>query len=363
MRLGGKEYRIKTGLTIFLAISTISAIVLLYLGVDSSTWTSLKQIKLEYGLLAGISMVVYWCLNGLKFQILVKGLGENVSFWNSFRAFVANLFLGAVTPFQTGGGPLQIYILNRAGVPLARAFSACLIGAMLTILSLVSSTFMIFLFKRDLWLIFGQSMRAIFSLVSLIFLFALVLFILSILKMNMLKRIIGKSLDFLTRGRSSITERVMSGLDQYSECISIYARAQKRTLVIAGLLTIASIAMLSLVAPLILAGLNVQQAASQVFLIQFILNFIVYFSPTPGGSGIAEFSSYWMMTSFTAGQREIYTLAWRFFTNFIGVGLGGLIVLALFRKEKHRAGTFSISDFQDRESEIENPESIQVLDE
>jgi len=345
MRLGGKEYRIRTGLTIFLAISTISAMVLFYLGVDRGTWASLKRIRLEYGLLAGVSMVIYWCLNGLRFQILVKGLGENVSFWNSFRAFVANLFLGAVTPFQTGGGPLQIYILSRAGVPLAKAFSACLVGAMLTILSLVSSTLLILLFKRDLGLKFGQLMSAIFSLVSFLFLFALVLFILSIFKMKTIKQIIGKCLNFLTRGRPLITERVMRGLDQYSECMSIYARARKRAVVMAGLLTMASIAMLSLAAPMILAGLNVQQAASQVFLIQFILNFIVYFSPTPGGSGIAEFSSYWMMTSATAGHNmlEIYTLIWRFFTNFIGVGLGGLITLTLFRKEKQR--TRNILDF------------------
>ena len=336
MRIGGKEYRIRTGLTIFLAISTISAMVLFYLGADSDTWSSLRRIKLEYGLLAGAAMFVYWCLNGLRFQILIKGLGESVSFWNSFKAFVANLFLGAVTPFQTGGGPLQIYILNRAGVPLAKAFSGCLVGAMLTILSLVSSTVVIFIFKRDLGSIFGRSMPAIFGLVSFIFLLAMTLFVLSIVKMSLLKRIIGRSLDFVTRGRSSLNQRVMSGLDQYSECMVVYARAQKRTLVIAFLLTMASIAVLCLVAPLILAGLNIQQDVPQVFLIQFILTFIVYFSPTPGGSGIAELSSHWMMSSATSAQNmlEFYTLIWRFFTNFIGVGLGGLIVLNLLRKER-----------------------------
>ena len=113
MRIGDKEYRIKTGLTIFLIITTITAIVLAYRGFDRDTLTSLKQIRPVYGLLTAILVIVYWCLNGLRFQILVKGLKENVSFWVSTKAFIANLFLGAVTPFQTGGGPLQIYILSR----------------------------------------------------------------------------------------------------------------------------------------------------------------------------------------------------------------------------------------------------------
>lgn len=338
MQIGGKEYRIKTGLTIFLALSTISAMAIFYIGADRSTWTSLKHVRPGYGLLAGIAIIIYWCLNGLKFQILIKGLGDNVSFWDSFRAFVANLFLGAVTPFQTGGGPLQIYILSRAGVPIARAFAGCLVGAMLTILSLVSSTLVILIFKPDLVMEFGQLMGAIFGVVSLVFAIAMTLFILSLFKMELLKRIIGGGLNFLTRGRTSLTERVLGGLDQYSECMSIYAKARKRTLVVAFIITLASIAVLCAVAPLILAGLRIDQDISQVFLVQFILNFIVYFSPTPGGSGIAEFSSYWMMTSVTDGQdlMEIFTLVWRFFTNFIGVGLGGLIVLTLFRKEKHR---------------------------
>ncbi|MFC1718218.1 YbhN family protein [Candidatus Poribacteria bacterium] len=338
MRIGEKEYRIKTGLTIFLALSTVSAMAIFYIGADKDTWTSLKHVRPGYGLLAGVFVIVYWALNGLKFQILLKGLGADVSFWDSFRAFVANLFLGAVTPFQTGGGPLQIYILNRAGVPLAIAFSGCLVGAMLTILSLVSSTLVILLFKSNLGLEFGQLMSAIFSVVSLIFLLALALFILSLFKMEILKWVIGRGLNFLTRGKTSLTERVMGGLDQYSECMSIYAKTQKRTLVAAGVLTLISMAVFSSVACLILAGLNCPQVVPRVFLTQFVLNFIVYFSPTPGGSGVAEFCNYLIMTSITGGQNmmEIYTLVWRFFTNFIGVGLGGLIVLTLFRKERRK---------------------------
>jgi hypothetical protein len=338
MKLAGRNYNIKTGLIVFLAISTVSAMVLFYLSAEKGIWTSLKYVKLEYGLLALGAIFVYWCLSSLKFQILVIGLDEHVSFWASFRAFVANLFLGAVTPFQTGGGPLQIYILNRAGVPLAKAFSACLMGAMLTIFSLVGSTIVIFILKRDLLSIFGPYISAIFSLVSLIFLFALTLFILSLFRMQMLKRIIGRSLNFLTRGRTSFTERVMRGLDQYSICMSIYARAKKSRLFIAGILTIISIAVMSSIAPIILAGLNAQQNVPQVFLIQFILNFIVYFSPTPGGSGIAELSSHWIMGSAASIDKvlEFYTLTWRFFTNFLGVGLGGLIVLAFLREERRR---------------------------
>ncbi len=128
----------------------------------------------------------------------------------------------------------------------------------------------------------------------------------------------------------------MNGLDQYSESMSVYGKAQKLTLVIAGLLTLASISTLGLIASVILGGLNIKHDVSGVFFLQFILNFIVYFSPTPGGSGVDEFASYEMMENLTENIVEIYTLIWRFFTYFLGVGIGGLITLGLFRKRKER---------------------------
>jgi len=331
MKIGEKEYHIKTGLTIFLAISTVTAIILAYRGFDRSTLINLRSIKPGYGLLAGILVVIYWCLNGLRFQILVKGLKENVSFWVSLKAFMANLFLGAVTPFQTGGGPLQIYILNRAGVPLAKAFSACLMGAMLTIFSLVGSTILMLSFTRAKGLMSGRVMSAIFGLISLIFLLALVLFLLSIIKMLLLKRFIGRVLKLIAPNRTGLYERIMKGLDQYRQCMSEYGKAQKHILIIAGILTFASISILGLIASSILAGLNVEHDVLGVFLIQFILNFIVYFSPTPGGSGIAEFSNYEMMDHLTENMVEVYTLIWRFYTYFLGIGVGAIVTLSLFK--------------------------------
>ncbi|MBD3181737.1 flippase-like domain-containing protein [Candidatus Poribacteria bacterium] len=336
MKIGGKEYRIKTGIIIFLAISTISAMILFYRGFDSDTWQSLKQIKPIYGFLAAVTMLLYFVFNGLRFQILIKGLDVDVKFWDSSRAFIANLFLGAVTPFQTGGGPLQIYILNKAGVPLAKAFSGCLMGAMLTIFSLVGSTIVIMAFNPNLGFNSGSIMKAVFSTVSITFVIALTLFVLSLVKMDLLKKIIAKSLNFITRGKTSFTEKVMGGLDQYSESMAIYRKARKITILFAGLLTFGTIALLCIEASVILAGLNVQHNVPEVFLTQFVLNFIVYFSPTPGGSGIAELSSYHMMGDFAEDLLEIYIIAWRFFTNFLGVTLGGLIVLDLLRKEGKR---------------------------
>jgi len=79
--------------------------------------------RLATGLaLACALMVGQWCLNAARFKILVNSLDNRVGFVTSLKAFMANVFISAITPSQTGGGPVQIYILSRAGVPVARGF-------------------------------------------------------------------------------------------------------------------------------------------------------------------------------------------------------------------------------------------------
>ena len=134
MRIGGRDYRVKTGLTAFLAISVVSVLAIFFLGTDAGQLARVRLIRPRYAALAAVFMVAQWCFNAIRFRILVNSLGHNVSFAVSLRAFMANLFMAAVTPSQTGGGAVQIYMLNRAGVPIARGFAGCLMGGVLRLL-------------------------------------------------------------------------------------------------------------------------------------------------------------------------------------------------------------------------------------
>ncbi len=341
MRIGERDYNIKVGLTFFIGISIISILVIMFLDIDKNTWVNLRKIKPEYGFIASVLMFTQWSFNGIRFKILLNSLDNKVSFWTSLKAFMANVFMSAMTPSQTGGGALQIYALNKAGVSIAKAFTGCLMGAVLTVFCLLVLTLGALLFKPDLRVELGHQMMYIFMSVCAIFLFMFVLFTLSLFKIKIIKRITGRFLLFLTnilksKKRLGITKRALSGLDQYSKCMSIYAHTKKYKLLLACLYTFAAIITNSLIAPVIFAGLNVRCDSLNVFLTQFILLFIAYFGPTPGASGIAEFSNYWMMSSLNIDSKilGIYTLVWRFYTSFIGVIVGGIITLTLLRQRK-----------------------------
>jgi uncharacterized protein (TIRG00374 family) len=335
MQIGGRNYNVRVGLTAFLVISAASAAVIFLVTNRTGVWASLSQMRPLYLVLAGALMVGQWCLNAARFKILVNGLGNRVSFGTSLRAFMANVFISAVTPSQTGGGPVQIYVLSRAGVPVAKGFAGCLMGAVLSVVCLTSSTLVIMIVKPDLRAEFGHHLGSIIMTVVIVFSVLAGLFLLSVFRIGIMKRLVGRTLLLVTRvfkseHRLAITKRVLGGLDQYRECLSVFARKRKARVVAAFFITFAGIATNSLIALALLAGLRVEFHAMHVYLAQFVLFFIAYFGPTPGASGIAEFTNYWMLASLNIqpGVLGLYTVIWRFFTSYAGVAVGGLATLA-----------------------------------
>ena len=95
MQVGERKYSVRTGLLVFLAISVVSALVILFLTADPGTWTGLRHMRPGFIALACALMVAQWCFNAIRFKILVNSLGDKVAFTTSLKAFLTNIFLGA----------------------------------------------------------------------------------------------------------------------------------------------------------------------------------------------------------------------------------------------------------------------------
>jgi uncharacterized protein (TIRG00374 family) len=328
----------------FLAISVISALAIFFLTADTGSWKDFRRLAPAQAALAGMLMVAQWCLNALRFKILLNSLGCGVSFATSFKAFMSNVFMAAITPSQTGGGPMQIYVLNRSGVSVARAFAGCLMGAVLTVVSLLSTTLVILIFSPGFRDELGRHLAGVVLAAAIVCSLLASLFLLSLFRIDLVKQLVGRTLLFVLRflkaqKRLALTKRVLGGIDQYRESIGMFGRARKRRVVLALLVTLVCLATNSLIAPVLIDGLGVDQRFSATYLAQPILFFIAYFGPTPGASGIAEFSNYWMLTSLDVdqGMLGVYTVLWRVFTIFIGVAVGGLVVLSIIPRSRRAA--------------------------
>jgi len=331
LEIAGRKINVKRGLELFIGITALSiTLFLIFTGVEMIRY--MLSLKPRYlALLISLSLSM-WVFSALKFHLLLLGTGERVSFWRSFQAFMSNLFMGAITPSQTGGGIAQMYVLSRGGVPLSKAFIACATGAGLTMLSLFSSALVIIALNHSLLFELGYALRAAFIFAAFFFVFFLSAFALAIAKMDLFKRMVGVGALAIFKGlrlrrRITYTKRILRTLNLFTECVKLYTTTHRHLTVLALLLSYISLAIYCFIASAALYGLGVRHKVLQVFLIQVVLSFIAYFSPSPGASGVAEGGSYLLMAGIIPNPalRGAYTLIWRLFTSYLGVTVGGLI--------------------------------------
>ncbi len=88
-----------------------------------------------------------------------------------------------------------------------------------------------------------------------------------------------------------------------------------------------------ILAYLLILGLGLEADFWVVIAIQAVVYFVLYFAPSPGGSGIAEISIATLMAGIIADEYlTLFTLLFRSFLVFIPAFLGGLLVLKMLKK-------------------------------
>ena len=64
------------------------------------------------------------------------------------------------------------------------------------------------------------------------------------------------------------------------------------------------------------------------FMVQGVLNFMLYYIPTPGGSGISEGVGYTLFAPLVPSHiLGVFLVIWKFLTNYVWTIVGGLIIV------------------------------------
>lgn len=126
-------------------------VMMLYLFfVDDPTvvWNALCSAKPGYLLMAVGCMVVYWLMESVALHTVAKEVHPQQKFKNSVTVSMIGQYFNCITPFSSGGQPIQAYYLVKFGVPLGSSLTALLskfivYQAVLTIYSAVILIFRI----------------------------------------------------------------------------------------------------------------------------------------------------------------------------------------------------------------------------
>jgi len=333
--------KIRTGLSLFVVVSLLGNLVAIWwkrpeglsdLVAHTNWWLAALVIPL---------VAVDHVLGGLRYRVLFNGrVLPRVSLWNCMRSNYGNLFMGMVTPAQTGGGAAQIYLLWRSGATVGDGMMASLVNFAATLVFfLVGAVTALFLLPDNL---IDPRLTGLFR-AGFVLLAGLVLLVFGLLQLpQVFLGLIGKLFNLvprrwarLRRGCEGVLVRLEVEVQGFRAALQKLWRLQPGLMPVVFVLTIALFMNKYLIGYVIASALQTGVPFWIFISLQICQLFLISFAPTPGASGVAELTSVWMLAAILAEQNlVVYTLAWRLTTSVLGAVIGAGVLLQDIRRGK-----------------------------
>lgn len=310
-----------TGVKLFILITIVTFLFIFLFTIKKETFEALKKIKL-YGFLLVIAVwLALIFTDGLRFSLLSYCGKKKLSVWQSAEVLFVGNFMAAVTPFQTGGLPLQLYILNKDGIPPGRATALLLVRGLLQYIP-------IFLFAPFVAVKLGINFpfyRIVAVYIGIVIgIGGFILFLVLLRPKRLLKTIEEK------KEKNKFYKLLAWAVEEAENFLhtlkNFFTGTNYRYLLLSIVFSVIFLALYLIFPAVILFGLGVKFSLCHAVAIQLLLSAILLYMPTPGASGIAETGGVLFFSAICPKNIiGVFVLLWRLFTFYTGALIGGVI--------------------------------------
>ena len=313
-------------LFLFLLVASISAAVI-YTTVDINTLQNLNQFQPWSLALALCAIALGMFFDGSRLMHLVRISNERITLYQAVQVIFGNYFLALLTPGATGGAVAQVMFLRHAGVPTGKAAVLVIVRTLLSIFFLALC--MPFIFLHDEGIVPGVSNDILMAITGAAFV-GIVLVVIGV-RRGYLDYVV---VHFARRLPNRKRHQLFSLYRDTKSAISLLLGAPRQMLVVfaeSGL----NLLCIYAVVPCLLLGLGVTDVDWYTVMGRMIfLNMLLYFSPTPGGSGIAEGGFVLLFAaSVPAGTVGVIAVCWRLIAEYLPFLIGFYYTVAVFGRE------------------------------
>lgn len=109
------------GLFLVVVVGLVASSVTLMLGDIRENLSAFTRINYYWVTMGLGAMIGFWLLDALLFKELCRELGMVFSFFQSIHISLVGHFYSAITPFATGGQPMQIYAMYKRGQTVSQS--------------------------------------------------------------------------------------------------------------------------------------------------------------------------------------------------------------------------------------------------
>ena len=331
---------------LFITLSIVVVFLIAFGNEDlTNAWDAIREMKWTW--LVGIFMcwVVYTFFDGMNYWCYLRRQGFKISIGRAVNVALIGFYYSNITPGATGGQPMQVNSMRKAGIPVGYGTMAVTIRfitnqTMISVISLV-----LFLINRDF--VYRQLGGAIwFVRIGWLINFAAVpLVLLAAFKRNWIQKFaefIIRLLEkiHLVRNREMTVSKVTEVLDTYHTALKDLMHAPGQILLQFACSTISLLGLLSTIIFVYYAFGQKGTPWYQLLCLSSLLFISASYTPLPGASGAQEggFLLYFRGI-FTEKTIGLALLVWRFFTFYLFLIVGVFTVVSekiILRREARR---------------------------
>lgn len=339
--------KLKRFLSFLLISLSVAAVFLIAFSNQELTnaWDAIRQMQMPW--LAAIfgCWLLYTVFDGLNYWCYLRKQGFKISVGRAINVALIGFYYSNITPGATGGQPMQVNSMRKAGIPVGYGTMAVTIRfitnqTMVSVISLV-----LFLINRDF--VYRQLGGAMwFVRIGWLINFAAVpLVLLAAFKRNWIQKlsellIRGLERFHLVRNREMTISKVTDVLDTYHTALQDLLHSPGQILL---QFACSTVSLLGLLGSIVFVYHAFGQSGTpwyQILCLSSLLFISASYTPLPGASGAQEggFLLYFQGI-FKDGTIGLALLVWRFFTFYLYLIVGVFTILIekiILRREARR---------------------------
>ena len=329
-------------------LGLIMAWILLGKGNPKMMLESVKTLAPKWLLIGLICIGLYVGVETIIQYMLTNKMQRGHSLWNAFKVVMTGQFFNAITPFASGGQPMQAFIMAKQGVPVGTSISILMTKFIIYQLILTLYSMIALLIQMPFF--FSKISGVVYlSLIGFLINFGIVMILVaSVFMKQQLKRVGFWGVNLLHHMRiikhpTGIKRKIIAQIDLFNKNIGLLKKNTSLLLQV-SMLTIMQLTAYFLIPYAVYKAFGL--AGTKMFVIISAAAFIVMISsfvPIPGGSGVAEGSFFlFFQLFFPTTILPTAILCWRLITFYIPLCIGGIMTMLPNHKVRNLTGESKI---------------------
>jgi len=342
---------------VYIGLTVIIIALIGFFTVDAEEMRSaFKMLNVKLLFTCFGCLFMYWITDALLLNDITSYMYKRESFFQSLKVGIIGLYYGALTPFATGGQPMQVVYMRRSKMPVGTA--TCIVGVKFVVYELSLCALFItamVIHGNEFYTQYNANYMFWFALLGFVVNASAVLFIiLTFINKNLVYKIGTALIRFfakikIIRKKEKALHGFEKTIEEYHAAADYIAHHKLRAV---GSFFISVINLIFFFAiPYFIycafgspGGRNI----ADIIALQSFLYIAISFFPTPGSAGAAEGGFHAIFAAlFGSGAVFAPMLIWRFLTYYLVLIVGSIVVVLDEVFALRRAGRVSTEDLNE----------------